>query len=192
MGATTFYSEAEGKTAQEAFDRARQEAGWESGHGGYSGTIVEKHGFVPYDLPAGMTASDLFTLLSNVSYEVLDGKEPEPLYQTATYTRTVTMKVTETRTVRVPVGEKPPAEPTIPSRGSYDTSHAVITRALKWKKPTITPPHEWEIKAYEQRKQLPNIPNLRRMCENFDDKWGSAVAVPAGPNRWAFMGYASC
>lgn len=44
MGADTFYTEATGKTAQEAFQNAIDQARWEHGHGGYSGTIAEKGG----------------------------------------------------------------------------------------------------------------------------------------------------
>lgn len=45
MGACTFYQSAEGRTAQEAFKLAREEAAWEHGHGGYTGTIAEKDSF---------------------------------------------------------------------------------------------------------------------------------------------------
>lgn len=46
MGASTFITTAKGKTAQEAFRAAREEALHEDGHGGYSGTIAEKSCFV--------------------------------------------------------------------------------------------------------------------------------------------------
>lgn len=45
MGASEFTSSATGKTAQEAFGKAIDEARYESGHGGYTGTIAEKSGF---------------------------------------------------------------------------------------------------------------------------------------------------
>ena len=45
MGASEFVSTARGNTAQDAFGKAREEAQYESGHGGYSGTIAEKHTF---------------------------------------------------------------------------------------------------------------------------------------------------
>ena len=44
MGATTFIIESSGKTAREAFNSAVEDAQWESGHGGYTGTIAEKAG----------------------------------------------------------------------------------------------------------------------------------------------------
>jgi hypothetical protein len=46
MGAQSFEVYAKGKTAREAFAKARDEAQWECGHGGYTGTIAEKGTFV--------------------------------------------------------------------------------------------------------------------------------------------------
>ena len=50
MGASDFYVRANGKTAKEAFDRAVEHAKYESGHGGYTGTIAEKTGFVMIEI----------------------------------------------------------------------------------------------------------------------------------------------
>lgn len=57
MGACEFYTVASGKTAQEAFTSARDQASWESGHGGYSGTIAEKHKYVMISVPEGVEPS---------------------------------------------------------------------------------------------------------------------------------------
>ncbi len=46
MGAQTFSHFSPGKTAQEAFLNAVSSAGYESGHGGYTGTIAEKREFI--------------------------------------------------------------------------------------------------------------------------------------------------
>lgn len=46
MGGQTFWQEARGKTAREAFNAAREQALHEHGHGGYTGSIAEKHDFV--------------------------------------------------------------------------------------------------------------------------------------------------
>jgi hypothetical protein len=54
MGACTFGTTAKGKTAEEAFTTARKEAQYESGHGGYTGTIAEKTNFTMIECPAGM------------------------------------------------------------------------------------------------------------------------------------------
>lgn len=45
MGATEFFCTSSGKTVAEAFAVARNEAQYESGHGGYTGTIAEKHDY---------------------------------------------------------------------------------------------------------------------------------------------------
>lgn len=58
MGAQTFISCAKGKTAAEAFTAARAAAQWERGHGGYTGTVAEKHEFVVIDVPAGVDPGD--------------------------------------------------------------------------------------------------------------------------------------
>lgn len=46
MGATTFFTEAKGATAQIAFDNAVGEARFEHGNSGYIGTIAEKTEFI--------------------------------------------------------------------------------------------------------------------------------------------------
>ena len=51
MGADTFFNHAKGKTANEAFKNAVQDAAHEYGHGGYTGTIAEKQSFVMIELP---------------------------------------------------------------------------------------------------------------------------------------------
>lgn len=46
MGASQFITTAFGSTPKEAFASAREEALYENGHGGYTGSIAEKHDFV--------------------------------------------------------------------------------------------------------------------------------------------------
>ena len=46
MGGAWFAEASTGKTAREAFDNAVEEAQYEHGHGGYTGTIAEKTRFV--------------------------------------------------------------------------------------------------------------------------------------------------
>ena len=53
MGAVDFYTEARGKTAQEAFNKAIDQARYDHGHAGYTGSIAEKHAFVIIQVPAG-------------------------------------------------------------------------------------------------------------------------------------------
>ena len=45
MGAEQFFTIELGANQHSAFDKAKHEAQWEYGHGGYTGTIAEKPGF---------------------------------------------------------------------------------------------------------------------------------------------------
>lgn len=49
MGASTFTTVGRGNDAPHAFELARNEAAYEHGHGGYTGTIAEKDSFVVTD-----------------------------------------------------------------------------------------------------------------------------------------------
>jgi hypothetical protein len=71
MGACDFTKRAKGKTADEAFDAAVREAQYEHGHGGYTGTIAEKHSFVLVPVPAGEDPRA-------TARAVLDGDESVP------------------------------------------------------------------------------------------------------------------
>jgi hypothetical protein len=51
MGACTFYQIGTGDTAREAFGEAVQEAGFNFGHSGYTGSIAEKSSFVTIRVP---------------------------------------------------------------------------------------------------------------------------------------------
>jgi hypothetical protein len=57
MGAQVFMTTAAGKTADEAFRSAVSDALHENGHGGYSGTIAEKHNFRMISFPEGEKAA---------------------------------------------------------------------------------------------------------------------------------------
>ena len=53
MGATEFLITSHGSSAEEAFGRAVEEARYESGHCGYTGTIAEKVKFKMVNVPKG-------------------------------------------------------------------------------------------------------------------------------------------
>jgi hypothetical protein len=74
MGACTFEQYGQGKTAQEAFRRARDEAAWEHGHGGYTGTLAEKHEFVEIPVPEGENASTFANRLMDEDDERISNK----------------------------------------------------------------------------------------------------------------------
>ncbi len=51
MGASDFFTKSFGKTPQEAFRNAQEDASHEYGHGGYTGSIAEKNSFIMISLP---------------------------------------------------------------------------------------------------------------------------------------------
>lgn len=70
MGANTFYAEAEGATAQDAFSKAVDDAAFEYGHGGYTGTIAEKDTFTMIEVPASYKPDALTLFYRACSYAV--------------------------------------------------------------------------------------------------------------------------
>jgi hypothetical protein len=75
MGGTTFLVTAAAATIGDAYRDAVADAHYSCGHGGYSGTIAEKAGYVDFGtLPADLDAVELADLLVNaVSYDRWDG-----------------------------------------------------------------------------------------------------------------------
>ena len=54
MGAEIFFQVGKRATADKAFREAREQAAWEHGHGGYTGTLAEKSDFVMIRCPEGV------------------------------------------------------------------------------------------------------------------------------------------
>jgi hypothetical protein len=54
MGATTFITTARGTDTLDAYDVAVAQAQHDHGHGGYTGTIAEKDGFIVVESPQGV------------------------------------------------------------------------------------------------------------------------------------------
>jgi len=64
MGGTTFWTEMPASMPiGEAFNTAVDAAAWEHGHGGYTGTIAEKHGYVEFTVPPELSPQEVSTLL---------------------------------------------------------------------------------------------------------------------------------
>jgi hypothetical protein len=63
MGADQFEVTIFMDNPQEAFDIAKDQAYYDHGHSGYTGTIAEKDGFVVIDLPEGMTVETALKLM---------------------------------------------------------------------------------------------------------------------------------
>jgi len=67
MGATTFNDIGFGSTVEDAFARLKDQAFWECGHGGYTGTIAEKPGFVEFTLPPRWTFEKFVATVNEAS-----------------------------------------------------------------------------------------------------------------------------
>ena len=74
MGANTFSVTAKGKTAKDAFTAAVEQAQYDYGHRGYTGSIAEKHAFVSIPLPAGKDAAAYADELLNAGDPRVDDK----------------------------------------------------------------------------------------------------------------------
>ena len=75
MSAEQFFQYSEGKTADEAFIAAVEEAEYDHGHSGYTGTIAEKDRFVMIPTPKCETAKEAMNLageLMNKSDDRID------------------------------------------------------------------------------------------------------------------------
>lgn len=58
MGAQDFTTQANGTTAKQAFRSATEQARFEHGHGGYTGSVAEKYEFVMIDCPVDRSPKD--------------------------------------------------------------------------------------------------------------------------------------
>jgi|8_EtaG_2_1085327.scaffolds.fasta_scaffold108037_2 hypothetical protein len=58
MGAVEFVTSSRGKTPEEAFTNAVEEAQYDYGHAGYTGTIAEKPGFEMRKVPKDTSIKD--------------------------------------------------------------------------------------------------------------------------------------
>ena len=72
MGGSEFMNVGKGQTALIAFDKVVEQAQWEHGHGGYSGTIAEKRSIVLFPRPKGMRAKtvvDAVHVISRIGFD---------------------------------------------------------------------------------------------------------------------------
>ena len=75
MGATNFECRATGETVRDAFRDAVEAACWEHGHGGYTGTIAEKDGYVEFPVPEGITPDELVELIMQSWWHAADREQ---------------------------------------------------------------------------------------------------------------------
>lgn len=78
MGAYDFRTMSLGKTAADAFRSATEQARWTDGHGGYTGTIAEKHDYGEVRLPPGLRYERLMRLVDQaqtLDYDIRDAQD---------------------------------------------------------------------------------------------------------------------
>jgi len=74
MGAEVFFHATEGKNVQEAFRKAVEEAAYDHGHSGYTGTIAEKLDYVVIECPKGREPYEYADDLINNGDKRIDDK----------------------------------------------------------------------------------------------------------------------
>ena len=77
MGASDFYQFGKGNTIKDAFLAAREEAAYDCGHSGYTGTLAEKNDFVLIKTPKVQTdkeATELAHKLIEANDKRIDDK----------------------------------------------------------------------------------------------------------------------
>lgn len=72
MGAELFRTRAVGDTLTDAFNAARDQARYEDGHGGYTGTIAEKNDVVEMLVPSGVEPTT-FAAMVYAALDYFDG-----------------------------------------------------------------------------------------------------------------------
>lgn len=174
MGATNFETTATGKTAREAFLNAVNDAHYWHGHGGYTGTIAEKPGFIEFSVPLA---------------ELPERKLEVDSYDPKSKGMVVTL-VPEQAINRL-------------SNAIYyyrwESEDKEIS-APAWVKPEKV--EEYVKQDRERRERMKadldffiakmGLSKWKQMCEVYDDKWGEAVAIKTDNDEWLFCGMASC
>ena len=73
MGAERFSTTGSGKTVDDAFDAARDQAFYDYGHSGYSGSLAEKTDFVEISVPEGQDPEEFAeNLMDNADPRIRD------------------------------------------------------------------------------------------------------------------------
>lgn len=147
MGACDFTTVGVGKTPQEAFNKAHEAAQWEYGHGGYSGTIAEKGGFVLFTLPPRLSFDKLERWVAEYSFNGGDG---DWLKQD--------LKWAKEHAASAKPGTKRAAQARV--RECEKRIKEQEKQAAKFK-----------------REVGPHLELVQRMANVYDDKWGPACCV---------------
>lgn len=77
MGAEVFYNRTKGTSAKESFKREHENACYEHGHGGYSGTLAEKSGHTMSNKPTEIDADEWIEMVEDFD---VDDRDQEHYY----------------------------------------------------------------------------------------------------------------
>jgi hypothetical protein len=171
MGAETFEERGEGKSAQEVFDKLVEEAAYDHGHGGYTGTIAEKSEFVVISAPNESVRKELHA-------KAVEKANKSVLYQKAqvAYWETKVASGKHTYANEALQGQK----------ATLAKAEAALAELLTTD-PTRNPDIMEEYARYL----------INEGDDRVDDKWGPAgcicVKEPTAtePGEWIFFGWAS-
>jgi len=191
MGATSFFTTATGKTVREAYKSAVDDAYYWNGHGGYTGTIAEKSGFIEFSVPLAelptrdderdeVTRSGIVSVKINVSAET---RLANAIYWYQS-NRWSWSKDWSEQTEQDPFTTPEDVEVMVPSWVRESDRDAYVAtqrqREADSRADALFLATKMGRRAWE------------RMCEQFDRKWDEAVAIKMGDNEWLFCGIASC
>ena len=174
MGATNFETTATGKTAREAFLNAVNDAYYWNGHGGYTGTIAEKPGFVEFAVP-----------LAELPERKLEVDSYDPKVKGMVVTLVPEQAINRLSNAIY--------------RYHWESEDKEIS-APSWVKPEKAEEYIKEQTEFRQRTKADidffiskmGLSKWKQMCETYDDKWGEAVAIKMSDDEWLFCGMASC
>lgn len=77
MGAEDFTHHAAGESMTQAFNLAQEDARYNYGHAGYTGTIAEKESFKRVTLPEGVSYDEVLNLIFDAIKPNFDGNDPK-------------------------------------------------------------------------------------------------------------------
>jgi hypothetical protein len=191
MGATSFFTFAKGKTVSEAFASAQQDARYDHGHSGYTGTIAEKPSFIEFSVP-----------LADLPVRVM-----EQLYDT----RTGATKMMVTVPLDTRIGNAIywyQSKRYRYEKGTYDpiaVSDVFATPIESVSVPSwVKEDNREDYIATERKRNEGDRADAKffadkmgrkdweRMCDVFDEKWEACVAIKVDEGEWLFCGLASC
>ena len=195
-GANSFFTEGAGRTAEEAFSRACDEAAHEHGHGGYTGTIAEKHGFRLLTPPPGVKperyarwvlhgrgyGDDSLTEVKRVELKAGDRCPKCKKGKVA-----MAEEEFQIQPARTPWGVKeyPPVKSLKPACDSCGAKGWDLYSESRGHGPDQKFYYSKRVKIDEKYRAA-----VERDSQTVDDKWGPAGAVQLGRGKWLFFGTA--